>query len=47
MLNNGYDLALAEQAIAGGKADLDAFGRSVSTTPILSNACTMERCWPG
>lgn len=38
MLNNGYDLTLAEQAIASGNADLIAFGR-----PFISNPDLVER----
>ncbi|GLS16109.1 alkene reductase [Hydrogenophaga electricum] len=34
MVNNGYDLALAEQAVTGG-ADLVAFGRSYIANPDL------------
>ena len=34
MVNNGYDLALAEQALAGG-ADLVAFGKSYIANPDL------------
>lgn len=36
--NNGYDKALAEAAIAGGRADLVAFGR-----PFISNPDLVER----
>lgn len=35
MLNNGYDLALAQQAIQTGQADLIAFGRSFISNPDL------------
>jgi len=42
MLNNGYDLALAEQAIARGDADLIAFGR-----PFISNPDLVERLRQG
>lgn len=38
MVNNGYDRALAEQAIASGAADLVAFGR-----PFISNPDLVER----
>lgn len=38
MVNNGYDLALAESAIADGAADLVAFGR-----PFISNPDLVER----
>jgi N-ethylmaleimide reductase len=34
MVNNGYDLALAEQALAGG-ADLVAFGKAFIANPDL------------
>jgi N-ethylmaleimide reductase len=35
MVNNGYDKALAEQAIASGRADLVAFGRAYIANPDL------------
>lgn len=35
MVNNGYDLSLAEQAIASGNADLVAFGRPFIGNPDL------------
>jgi N-ethylmaleimide reductase len=35
MVNNGYDKALAEQAIASGRADLVAFGRAFIANPDL------------
>jgi N-ethylmaleimide reductase len=35
MVNNGYDKALAEQAIASGTADLVAFGRAFIANPDL------------
>lgn len=38
MVNNGYDLALAERVIAEGAADLVAFGR-----PFISNPDLVER----
>ncbi len=38
MVNNGYDKALAERALADGKADLVAFGR-----PFISNPDLVER----
>ena len=38
MVNNGYDKALAERALAEGKADLVAFGR-----PFISNPDLVER----
>jgi N-ethylmaleimide reductase len=38
MVNNGYDKAMAEQAIASGAADLVAFGR-----PFISNPDLVER----
>jgi N-ethylmaleimide reductase len=38
MANNGYDLAMAEQALAGGDADLIAFGR-----PYIANPDLVER----
>ena len=38
MVNNGYDRALAEQAIESGAADLVAFGR-----PFISNPDLVER----
>lgn len=38
MMNNGYDLALAEQALREGRADLIAFGR-----PFISNPDLVER----
>jgi N-ethylmaleimide reductase len=36
MVNNGYDLALAEAAIAEGRADLVAFGKAFIANPDLS-----------
>lgn len=42
MLNNGYDLALAQQAIETGRADLVAFGR-----PFISNPDLVERLRQG
>ena len=36
--NNGYDKAMAEEAIASGKADLVAFGR-----PFISNPDLVQR----
>lgn len=36
MLNNGYDLALAQEAIAQGRADLVAFGRPFIANPDLA-----------
>ncbi|MFZ2858052.1 alkene reductase [Acidovorax sp.] len=36
MLNNGYDLALAQEALARGDADLIAFGRPFIANPDLS-----------
>ncbi|MFT0532949.1 alkene reductase [Castellaniella hirudinis] len=42
MVNNGYDLALAEQAVASGAADLVAFGR-----PFISNPDLVERLRQG
>lgn len=38
LVNNGYDLALAQDVIASGKADLVAFGR-----PFISNPDLVER----
>jgi N-ethylmaleimide reductase len=38
MVNNGYDKALAEQVVAGGKADLVAFGK-----PFVSSPDAVER----
>lgn len=38
MVNNGYDLALAERTVASGEADLVAFGR-----PFISNPDLVER----
>ncbi|MEW6256284.1 MAG: alkene reductase [Pseudomonadota bacterium] len=38
MVNNGYDLALAEKAVESGAADLVAFGR-----PFISNPDLVER----
>jgi N-ethylmaleimide reductase len=38
MVNNGYDLDLASQAVADGKADLVAFGR-----PFIANPDLVER----
>lgn len=38
MVNNGYDLALARQTVAAGKADLVAFGR-----PFIANPDLVER----
>jgi N-ethylmaleimide reductase len=38
MANNGYDLALAQQALATGRADLIAFGR-----PFIANPDLVER----
>lgn len=38
MVNNGYDLAMAKDVIASGKADLVAFGR-----PFISNPDLVER----
>lgn len=35
MLNNGYDRALAEQAVASGEADLVAFGKAFISNPDL------------
>ena len=35
MVNNGYDKALAEQALASGKADLVAFGKAFIANPDL------------
>ena len=35
MVNNGYGLDDAEQAIAGGRADLVAFGRPFISNPDL------------
>lgn len=35
MANNGYDFAMASEAVAGGKADLVAFGRSFIANPDL------------
>lgn len=40
--NNGYDLALASAQLAGGKADLFAFGR-----PFISNPDLVERLKTG
>ncbi|MDB5868539.1 MAG: NADH:flavin oxidoreductase/NADH oxidase [Polaromonas sp.] len=37
MVNNGYDLALAEQALQDGSADLVAFGRPYIANPDLVN----------
>jgi N-ethylmaleimide reductase len=42
MVNNGYDLALAEQALAGG-ADLVAFGKAFIANPISCAACASAR----
>lgn len=42
MVNNGYDKALAEQAIASGAADLVAFGK-----PFISNPDLVERLRQG
>ena len=36
MVNNGYDAALAEEAISSGKADLVAFGKSFISNPDLA-----------
>ena len=38
MVNNGYDLALAEKVVAEGKADLVAFGK-----PFIANPDLVER----
>ena len=38
MVNNGYDLAMARDVVASGKADLVAFGR-----PFISNPDLVER----
>lgn len=38
LVNNGYDLAMAQDVIASGKADLVAFGR-----PFISNPDLVER----
>jgi len=38
MVNNGYDLALARETVAAGKADLVAFGR-----PFIANPDLVER----
>ena len=38
MVNNGYDLALARETVAAGKADLVAFGR-----PFVANPDLVER----
>ena len=35
MVNNGYDKAMANEAIASGKADLVSFGRLMITNPDL------------
>ncbi len=35
MLNNGYDLAMAQEALASGRADLIAFGRPFIANPDL------------
>ena len=35
MVNNGYDKAMAEQAVKDGSADLVAFGRSYIANPDL------------
>lgn len=35
MVNNGYDKAMAEAAVAGGRADLVSFGRLMITNPDL------------
>lgn len=42
MVNNGYDLALAQQHIASGEADLIAFGR-----PFISNPDLVRRMREG
>lgn len=42
MANNGYDKALAEQAVESGRADLFAFGR-----PFISNSDLVERLRTG
>jgi N-ethylmaleimide reductase len=36
MVNNGYDLAMAEAAVAEGRADLVAFGKAFIANPDLS-----------
>lgn len=38
MVNNGYDKAMAEEAVASGRADLVAFGK-----PFISSPDTVER----
>ncbi len=35
MVNNGYDKALAEEAVDSGKADIVAFGRPFIANPDL------------
>ena len=35
MLNNGYDLSMAQEALATGRADLIAFGRPFIPNPDL------------
>ncbi|MGV8805218.1 MAG: alkene reductase [Polaromonas sp.] len=42
MVNNGYDAAMAEQAVADGSADLVAFGR-----PFIANPDLVERLRTG
>ena len=42
MVNNGYDRALAEQAVASGQADIVAFGR-----PYIANPDLVERLRSG
>ena len=35
MVNNGYDLAMAQKVVADGKADLVSFGRAFISNPDL------------
>lgn len=42
IVNNGYDLALAQKQLAEGKADLVAFGR-----PFIANPDLVERLKSG
>jgi N-ethylmaleimide reductase len=45
MVNNGYDRALADAAVADG-ADLVAFGRPFIANPDLHGACAMKSARP-
>ncbi|HRN75540.1 alkene reductase [Ottowia sp.] len=45
MVNNGYDAALAEDAIASGRADLVAFGKSFICMPDLAERIRRGGPW--